>query len=130
MKYIYPAIFLQTEDGGYHVEFPDIENCFTCGDNLIEATEMAEDVLAMMLWESEKNKNPIPVPSRTLPHEPPQFVSFIKADTELYRRQMDNRAVRKTLTLPAWLNHRAEEAHINFSSVLQEALKEYLHIAD
>ena len=71
----------------------------------------------------------IPVASKTLQHESHQLVSMVVADTEAYRRQMDSRAVKKTLTIPAWLNYRAEAAHVNFSSLLQEALKSHLQIS-
>jgi len=128
MKYVYPAIFTPLDEGGYDVYIPDLPYCRTCGDCLAEAIEMAEDAASMWLWDAENNKEEIPIPSKSLEHESPQFVSFVKADTEEYRRQCDNRAVKKTLTIPAWLNAEAEKAHVNFSSVLQSALKERLGI--
>jgi predicted RNase H-like HicB family nuclease len=127
MKYLYPAIFTPSEDG-YDVYVPDLPGCRTCGESLIEAMEMAEDAVSLWLWDTEEENGAIPSASTSLQHEAPQFVSFIKADTDLYKRQMDSRAVKKTLSIPAWLNHQAEAAHINFSSVLQEALKTQLHI--
>ena len=126
MKYVYPAIFTPSEDGSYAVNFPDVPRCFTCGDNLIDAVEMAEDVLAMMLCDMEDDKEQIPPPSVNLSCKAPETVALIKADTQAYRRANDSRAVKKTLTIPAWLNHTAEAAHVNFSSVLQEALKAHL----
>ncbi|MCL2080027.1 MAG: type II toxin-antitoxin system HicB family antitoxin [Oscillospiraceae bacterium] len=130
MKYIYPAVFETTEDGGYDVIFPDIPRCYTCGKNLLEALEMAEDVLAMTLWGLESDKEPIPKPnfSSALTYADPAFVTLIKADTTDYKRKLDNRAVKKTLSIPAWLNHEAEAAHVNFSSILQEALKTHLQV--
>jgi predicted RNase H-like HicB family nuclease len=129
MTYVYPAIFRPSSvKGGYAVEVPDLP-VFTCGDSLAEAMEMAEDATAMWLAHSEDNNHPIPPPSESLPHEKPQFVNLVKADTDEWRRANDNRAVRKNLTIPAWLNHKAEAAHVNFSSVLQEALKAHLKIA-
>ena len=127
MKYVYPAIFTPTEEG-YAVTFPDVPRCYTCGDSLAHAIEMAEDVLAMMLVSTEDEKHPIPPASETLPHEAPQFINFIKADTSEWRRANDNRSVKKNLTIPAWLNRKAEEAHVNFSSILQDALKSHLKI--
>ncbi len=127
MKYVYPALFTPTEDG-YDVHFPDLPGCRTCGDDLAEALEMAEDAVSLWLWDTEEEKGIIPPPSKELAHEAPQFVNFIKADTDIYRRQMDNRSVKKTLSIPAWLNHQAEAAHVNFSSLLQEALKDHLQI--
>ena len=93
---------------------------------MAEAIEMAEDASSMWLWDAENKKENIPGPSVSLEHGPPQFVSLVKADTEEYRRQNDNRAVKKTLTIPAWLNAEAEKAHVNFSGILQSALVERL----
>ena len=130
MRYAYPAIFTPlVEEGGYDVMFPDLPYCRTCGDDLADAIEMAEDAVSMWLWDAENKKEEIPPPSERLAHNPPQFVSFVKADTDAFRRQMDSKAVKKTLTIPAWLNHQAEAAHVNFSSILQEALKTHLHIS-
>ncbi|MCL2356624.1 MAG: type II toxin-antitoxin system HicB family antitoxin [Defluviitaleaceae bacterium] len=129
MKYVYPAIFTPLENG-YDVYLPDLPHCRTCGDTLVHAIEMAEDAAAMWLWDAENNKEPIPEASATLPHEQPQFVSMVVADTDAYRRQMDKRAVKKTLSIPAWLNYQAEAAHVNFSSILQDALKTHLQLAD
>ncbi|MCL2426594.1 MAG: type II toxin-antitoxin system HicB family antitoxin [Oscillospiraceae bacterium] len=129
MKYVYPAIFTPLEaDGGYDVCIPDLPFVQTCGASLAEAIEMAEDAASMWLWDAENKKEEIPQASETLAHEHPQFMSMIIADADGYRRQMDSRAVKKTLTVPAWLNYQAEAAHVNFSSVLQEALKAHLHI--
>ena len=130
MKYVYPAIFTPSEDGGYAVNFPDVPRCFTCGDDFAHSIEMAEDVLAMMLCDREDEKEAIPAPSKNLPCEEHEFVTFIKADTKAYRRMNDSRAVKKTLTIPAWLNHQAEAAHVNFSSILQDALKTHLQIVE
>jgi predicted RNase H-like HicB family nuclease len=128
MKYVYPAVFTPSEDG-YDVYFPDLFGCRTCADTLAEAIEMAEDASATWLWANEQDGTPIPTPAKAVDCTPPQFVNFIKADTDVYRRQMDAHAIKKTLTLPAWLNYEAEAAHINFSGVLQDALKERLNIA-
>ena len=127
MKYVYPALFTPLEDG-YDVHVPDLPGCRTCGDTLAEAIEMAEDAVSTWLWDAENDKDAIPPASMTLPCEAPQFVSFVKVDTEVFRRRMDSRAVKKTLTVPAWLNAQAEEARVNFSGILQDALKQHLHI--
>lgn len=130
MNYVYPAIFTPFDnDGGYDVHFPDISHCRTCGDTLADAIDMAEDALAMVLAHAEDGNHPIPLPSKQLAHEEPQFVNLIKVNTKEWRRANDNRAVRKNLTIPAWLNHQAEAAHVNFSSILQEALISHLEIA-
>lgn len=128
MKYVYPAIFTLLDDGQYDVYVPDLPYVRTCGCDLADAIEMAEDAVSHWLWDAEVKKEDIPKPSKTLEHSPPQFVSLVKADTDKFRRLMDNKAVKKTLTIPAWLNEEAEKAHINFSGVLQDALKAHLRI--
>lgn len=131
MKYVYPAIFTH-EDTGYSVRFPDLENCFTSGKDLVEALEMAQDALNLMLWDMEDNHKAIQNPSEptALSVAPGEFVTLVEADTIAYRRKMDSRAVKKTLSIPSWLNSQAESAGINFSQLLQSALKQELHIAD
>jgi predicted RNase H-like HicB family nuclease len=123
-KYAYPAIFTQEEDGTYSIEFPDLEGCYTCGDSLEDGIEMAEDALALVLYGYEKDARPIPVPSsvNSLPISAGQFVNFIACDTLQYRKMYNNKAVKKTLSIPEWLNEAASSMGLNFSQVLQEAL--------
>jgi predicted RNase H-like HicB family nuclease len=123
-KYAYPAIFTQEEDGTYSIEFPDLEGCYTCGDSLEDGIEMAEDALALVLYGYEKDARPIPVPSSagSLPISAGQFVNFIACDTLQYRKMYNNKAVKKTLSIPEWLNEAASSMGLNFSQVLQEAL--------
>lgn len=126
MKYVFPALFTPLPSGEYDVRIPDLPGCITCGKDLADAIEMAEDAAAMWLCDAEDNQEKIPVPSKELNVNHPQFVNFVVADTEKYRRENDNRAVKKTLTIPSWLNAKAEKAGINFSQTLQDALKERL----
>ena len=128
-KYVYPAVFTE-EDSGYSINFPDLPNCFTSGETLGEAIEMAGDVLCLTLYEMEQAGTAIPAPSdlRDVPVGNKEFVNFIPCDTVEYRRFFDNRAVKKTLTVPSWLNDMAERAGINFSVTLQSALKQQLHL--
>lgn len=128
-KYVYPAVFSE-EDSGYSINFPDLPNCFTSGETLGEAIEMAGDVLCLTLYEMEQAGTAIPAPSdlRDVPVGNKEFVNFIPCDTVEYRRFFDNRAVKKTLTVPSWLNDMAERAGINFSATLQSALKQQLHL--
>ena len=130
MKYAYPAIFVE-EDGVYSVEFPDIEGCVTCGDTLPDAMEMARDALCLMLYDMEENGTVIPDPSdiRTLQASDDAIVSMIFCDTLEYRKLYNNKAVKKTLTIPTWLNTLAEKQGVNFSTVLQNALKRELNIS-
>lgn len=124
MRYVYPAVFTPEENGQFSVNFPDLESCYTCGDDLVDALYMAEDVLAMTLVSYENNSTPIPTPSKKLSLEDGEFQNFIACDTDSYRKQNMNRAIKKTLTIPEWLNEKALAQGINFSQVLQEALLE------
>jgi len=128
-KYIYPAIFTP-EDGGYSVRFPDIESAVTCGDDLADAYEMADDVLPLVLLDMEERGEAIPEPTNPndVVKEPDEIVSLVHADTAAYKAKVDNAAVKKTLTIPSWLNQKAQDAGINFSGVLQEALKDKLGV--
>lgn len=128
-KYVYPAIFTP-EDGAYSVLFPDLDGCYTCGDDLTDAMYMANDVLAFTLYDYEKNGRAIPKPSssKDIETEGDAFVSYVMCDTLEYQKTNNNKAVKKTLSIPEWLNEMATDANINFSQVLQNALKEQLHV--
>lgn len=128
-QYVYPAVFTE-EDCGYSINFPDLENCFTSAETLGEGIKMANDVLCLMLYEMEQAGKPIPAPSsiRDIRVNDHEFVNLIACDTVEYRKFFDNRAVKKTLSIPSWLNDMAERADVNFSATLQAALKQQLHI--
>lgn len=123
-KYAYPAIFTPEDDGGFSVRFPDLEGCFTCGDDMPDALFMAEDALALVLYGYESDARTIPSPSKTedLELEPGEFVNSVACDTMEYRKRFNNKAIKKTLTIPEWLNEAAISMNINFSQVLQDAL--------
>jgi len=89
MRYVYPAFFTQTPEG-YAVRFPDLDGCFTCGESLEEAMEMARDALELWLNEHEINGAAIPAPSNLPITSPPEFATLILANTEEYRRAMDD----------------------------------------
>lgn len=129
MKYAYPAIFTPVEGGAFDVKIPDLPGCRTCGDNLADAIFMAEDAASMWLWDAENNAEPIPAAGALPSVDAPRFANYVRADTDEYRRNHDNRAVKKTLSIPNWLNVQAERAGINFSQALQEALKAKLGLA-
>lgn len=128
-KYVYPAIFTK-EETGFSVEFPDIDGCATCGDTLPDAMEMAKDALCLMLYDHEEDGDPIPEASdiKTISVGENSIVSMVCCDTVEYRKLYDNRAVKKTLTIPNWLNTLAERSGVNFSTVLQTALKQQLDV--
>lgn len=129
-KFIYPAIF-EAEEEGYSVFFPDLQGCNTEGDTLEEALEMAKDALSLYIFSLAEDKKEIPKassPSKFKAESENGFVSVIEFDLIEYRKKYDKKAVKKTLTIPNWLNIMAEESNINFSNVLQKALKKELKV--
>ena len=127
MKYVYPAVFEPAEEGGYNVSVPDIPGCFTCGDDTAESISMAEDALSMMLARYEDEGEQAPRSSAINEIKGSNcIVSYILADTDEWRRKFDNRSVKKTLSIPSWLNAKAEKAGVNFSQVLRDALQTML----
>lgn len=128
-KYIYPAVFTP-EDGGYSINFPDFESCYTSADTLEEGLHMANDVLCLTIYDMEESGQSVPRPSKItdVKTNGEEFTTLVECDTLAYRKFFDNKAVKKTLTIPAWLNTMAEREEINFSAVLQRALKAELGI--
>lgn len=122
MKYVYPAIFEPAEEGGFIVTVPDIPHCYTSGKDMAEAIEMAQDAVAMLLVDYENEGKEIPIPSKLDALGSAFPKSFILADTDAWRKEFDSRAVKKTLTIPSWLNAKAERAGVNFSQLLRDAL--------
>jgi predicted RNase H-like HicB family nuclease len=129
-KYVYPAVFTKEVNGQFSVNFPDLESCYTGGDNLEDSITMAEDVLAYVLFDYERDKREIPLPSELGDVEfgKNEFVNYIHCDTIGYQKRNNNQAVKKTLTIPEWLNELAIKSELNFSQVLQEALMGKLNI--
>ena len=129
-KYVYPAVFTHEAEGGYSINFPDLKNCFTSAPTLEEGIEMAADVLCLTLYGMEEDGITPPAPSdvRSIHTAETVLTTLIRCDTVEYRKFFDNKAVKKTLTIPSWLNTMAEKQGINFSMILQNALKTELHI--
>lgn len=129
-KYIYPAVFTAEEGGLYSVDFPDLESCYTSGESLADALMMAEDVLALTMFEYERDNKTIPAPSahKDISLEENEFVNYVAADTLFYQKKYNSKSVKKTLTIPEWLNDLATAANVNFSQTLQEALQNKLSI--
>jgi predicted RNase H-like HicB family nuclease len=128
MKYVYPAI-LYLDDGKIGVTVPDLAGCHTYGEDKAEALIMAKDAVEMWLWEAENKQEAIPAASEHLNIGAEETFTLIAADTDEYRRAKDTRAVKKTLSIPAWLNYQAEAANAPFSQILQQGLKKYLRLA-
>ena len=131
MKYVYPAVFVPEDVGGYFISFPDIKMGGTQGKDLIQGIEMAEDFLCLALYHMEEEKSEIPKASnpKDINAGEDAIVTLISADTDEYRRFYENKLVKKTLNIPSWLNAKAEKAGVNFSQLLQASLREHLGIA-
>ncbi len=120
MVKVYPAI-IHEEDGGYWIEFPDLEGCQTQGDTLEELMEMAKEALGLYLVSLEENGQAIPTPSSIADIAAgEESTTYVATDMNAYRR--DTRAMKKMLSIPAWLAKEAEARNISLSKVLQEAL--------
>ncbi|NLL66072.1 MAG: hypothetical protein GX236_00030 [Clostridiaceae bacterium] len=123
--YVYPAIFYP-EDIGYSVFFPDLKGCQSQGDSLEEASLKAQEALGVYLEcliDDEKSV-PQPTPPHSLTVSGNEFIAMISVDIVVYKDKAAGKAVKKTLTIPSWHNEEAEKYHLNFSSVLKEALIE------
>lgn len=135
----YPACFIK-EENGYSVIFPDLNNLATCGQTLDEAFVMAVDCLAGYLHWLQKDEEATPLASpiekiniaeiaKELEISPNEaFVNIVTVDVAEYAKTHFEKSVKKTLTIPAWLNKAALEQNINFSQVLQDALKAQIHL--
>ena len=119
MMFVYPAIFHREEDS-YWVEFPDLPGCQSFGDTLTETMAEAQEALAAYVLTLLEQGKPLASPSDiSAMHLEDGFASLVACTVDQYK---DTRAVKKTLTIPAWLNDRATALGVNFSQVLQEAL--------
>ncbi len=119
MLFVYPAIFHQ-ENNSFWVEFPDLEGCHTYGSSITETMEAAQEALAAYILTLLEQEKDIASPSDISDfHVEDGFPSLVSCDINQYK---DTKAVKKTLTIPAWMNERAIAMGINFSQVLQDAL--------
>lgn len=135
MNYVYPAVFYE-EEGKISVIFPDLGNLATFGDNVTDAMRMAQDACGLHLFTALRDGDPLPAPSSLGEINPAAilkefemesaaesaFVNLVLVDMTEYARQHSDKAVKKTLSIPMWLNTLCEEKSINFSKVLQDAL--------
>lgn len=126
MKLVYPALFKSFTDksGGFVVEFPDLPGCVTEGKNLEEAIEMGIDAASGWILGELEDGEKIPEASnyQDITVGEGEMVNLLLLDLDSYAERYGEKAVRKNLTIPAWLNTFAEKNNINFSKILQEAL--------
>ena len=128
-KLFYPALFHKAEEGGFWISFPDLPECLTQGDNMEQAYEMAADALALICREQEHQPIPPASDPSFITPEPDSFLVVIEFDLLAYKKRTSSRSVKKTLSIPEWLNEAAIDMDINFSQVLQEALIEKLNLS-
>lgn len=131
MKLIYPAVFEPLEEqDGFCVTFPDLPGCVTQGSSLADALEMAVDAASGWVLDELEDGKKAPEASdiKSIEICDKGFANLIVLDMDSYAEKYGSKAIRKNCTIPAWLNTAAEQANINFSAVLQSALKEQLHI--
>ena len=125
MKLIYPAIFTPwLEKEGFTVEVPDLPGCVTEGDSLVDAIDMAVDAASgWILGELEEGKSyPSASDHSDITAPDGAFVNLIVLDIDAYAEKYGSKAVRKSITIPAWLNTYGEKNNVNFSRVLTDAL--------
>ena len=123
-KLFFPAVFHKAEEGGYWITFPDIPECMTQGDDMQQAYEMAIEALGLAITSRESDKEPIPTASEpcNIILEKDEFCVVVEFDMLAYKKRTNSKAVKKTLSIPEWLNEEATALGVNFSQVLQEAL--------
>jgi len=122
----YPAIFT-FENNQYWVEFIDLIGCFSSGNSLPEAMEKSKEAMGLFLEDLEEFPG-CTTDIKKIKLEDNQLISFVSIDLEEHKRKYTNKSVKKTLSIPAWLNTLAEKENVNFSQILQNALKDYLKI--
>ena len=128
-RYVFPAI-LNYADDGISVSFPDLPGCLTCAHDTETALARAKEALGLYLYDSEQCGEVVPQPSDILSLHLDQgdVPALVDVFMPSIRDRINNRTVKKTLTIPAWVNREAEAANVNFSQILQDGLKHYLSI--
>ncbi|MCS4488364.1 type II toxin-antitoxin system HicB family antitoxin [Streptococcus sciuri] len=134
MKYTYLALFeVDSENGGYTITFPDFSGAISEANTLNEAVYNAREVLEIftIMFEDEKKEFPAPSSFKALAGEltsDADILQAISVDTDLVRERERSKTVNKTVTLPSWLVEAGKENKINFSQLLQKAIREELNV--
>ena len=128
-QYIFPCIFTYTDDG-ISVYYPDLDGCVTFGVDERQAFHNAKEALILHLYGMEQDSEPIPSPSRIkdIVLDDNEQALLLEASMPAFRAKQTNKLVKKTLTIPEWLNIVAENNEVNFSQLLQNALKQHLKL--
>ncbi|MGN9163445.1 type II toxin-antitoxin system HicB family antitoxin [Clostridium sulfidigenes] len=129
-NYIFPAVISFLGEKDYNVRFLDFENITTCGESLADAFDAAEDALKLEIFDLYNDKLEIPESSdvSNIKVGIDETLILVKVNLKEILKQYDNKAIKKTLTIPSWLNKMAEDEKVNCSQILQEALKEKFNI--
>ena len=119
----YPAVFHKADQSekGYWVEVPDLPGCFSQGDSMEEAFKEVQEAVGLYLDENNDFNKPSPI-EKIQQGFPSDSVMLVPYDSVAYAKKYKNKAIKKTLSIPEWLNEEASKRGINFSQVLQEAL--------
>jgi predicted RNase H-like HicB family nuclease len=127
---VFPAYFRRLPSGGYSIDFPDLSGCVSAGDTLEDSYEMARNALSLHLYGMSEDGDEIPQASspETIPAETDAFIALVEGRPDMVRDEIRNRSVKKTLTIPYWMNEEAERRRLNFSQLLQEAIRERLGV--
>jgi predicted RNase H-like HicB family nuclease len=127
VKTAYPIV-LTPADTGFVVYVPDLD-INTEGDSIANAIDMGADAIGLWGITMQDVGKEIPIPSQRLPDcKDGEIATFVVVDFDAYRKANDMRVIRKNVTIPSYLNELAEKAGINFSQVLQAALKQALNV--
>lgn len=126
-KLIYPCV-VRKEDDIYYANFPDFNACFTDAESIDELFVNTKEVLNGVIFTMLKNKMDLPAAGENIKLEEGEFLILVESPVGVIKDRINNMAVKKTLTLPAWMNEMAMEHNVNFSQVLQEGLKRELNI--
>lgn len=123
-EYVYPAIFHPNKDGSFTITYPDLPGCVSEGKSLGNAMYMAQSALTQWIEYLTDKGQPIPVASnaQNITPSPGEFVNLIRAEIK------DGRAVKRTVSIPKWMDDQVSDAGLSLSRVLQDALKDRLHI--
>jgi predicted RNase H-like HicB family nuclease len=129
-KVTYLAVFERDENPGFSVYFPDVPGCISCGDDFDQALKMAQEALSLHIYGVEKDGEELPKKTDEIPElGKKDMVVPVSIYPDLVKEELDNRRVKTTITLPLWLKTIAEREGVNYSRLLETAIKDTLHIA-
>ena len=129
-KLTYLAVFEADEDPGISVYFPDVQGCVSCGDDFDHALHMAKEALSLHIYGMEKDGDTAPLRTDRVPRiDARDIVVPVTIYPDIVKDELNNRRVKTTITLPYWLKSVAEEEKVNYSRLLENALKETLGVA-